>query len=334
MKVLSFAGSLRAGSTNKKLAREAVRLLCAPLTQTRFVDLRDHPMPVYDGDAERSDGVPDSVSRLGTEISHADALIIATPEYNGSISSVLKNAVDWLSRIKPMPLKNKHLLLLGASPGGWGGIRGLWHSRVPFEALGVHVFPEMMSLPNAGSAFDENGHLQGERARQLQDLVVSFAGHARARIASQAAWSSRQLPTPDQPVFGINHLAHPRIAAAPQHFARCILDRQRVGDDGGDMGRCGMRQFANHGGRDPTTLAVRKREVRDLHLAEIVRLFLIGAKTDSTDPAFDALRRPEGAPTRGPDRFGHLAKDVTERRRKISRRRVLNSQVKPFGRGR
>src|SRR5215469_2672392 len=187
MKVLAFAGSLRRDSHNKKFAREAVRLLATQgEAKAEFLDLRDYPMPLYDGDRER-DGIPDSVLALGTRIADADALIIATPEYNGSISSVLKNAVDWLSRIKPVPLAGRHLLLLGASPGGWGGIRGLWHSRVPFEALGVHVFPQMMSLPNAGSAFDENGHLQGERARQLQDLVVSFAGHARARIASQAA---------------------------------------------------------------------------------------------------------------------------------------------------
>jgi NAD(P)H-dependent FMN reductase len=124
MKVLSFAGSLRTESTNKKLAREALRLLSAPLlARAEFVDLRGCPMPVY----------------------------------------------------------------VSASPGGWGGIRGLWHSRVPFEALGVHVFPEMMSLPNAGSAFDEIGHLRSDRAQQLHNLVGVFAGHASARIALRAA---------------------------------------------------------------------------------------------------------------------------------------------------
>jgi NAD(P)H-dependent FMN reductase len=188
MKVLSFAGSLRTESTNKKLAREAVRLLGAPLlARAEFADLRDYPMPIYDGDQERNEGIPDAVSEFGAKIAEADALIIASPEYNGSISSVLKNTVDWLSRVKPMPLAGKHLLLLSASPGGWGGIRGLWHSRVPFEALGVHVFPEMMSLPNAGSAFDEAGHLSGDRARQLQNLVGAFTGHASARIAVKAA---------------------------------------------------------------------------------------------------------------------------------------------------
>lgn len=188
MKAVSFAGSLRTESSNKKLAREAVRMLSAnPLVRAEFLDLRDYPMPIYDGDLERDEGIPDPVTRLGAKIVEADALIVATPEYNGSISSVLKNAIDWLSRLKPMPLAGRHLLLLSASPGGWGGIRGLWHSRVPFEALGVHVFPGMMSLPGAASAFDEAGHLSGERGQQLRTLLSAFTTHAAARLQLEAA---------------------------------------------------------------------------------------------------------------------------------------------------
>jgi chromate reductase, NAD(P)H dehydrogenase (quinone) len=189
MKFLSFAGSLRIEPVNKKLAREAVRLLGAPsLVNAEFINLRDYPIPIYDGDHKSNDGIPDAVARLAAKIIEAHGLIVATPEYNGGISSVLKNTVDWLSRLKPMPLKGKHLLLLlSASPGGWARVRGLWHSRVPFEALGVHVFPEMMSLPNAGPAFDESGHLSGERAQRLQNLVAAFAGHAGARVTLKAA---------------------------------------------------------------------------------------------------------------------------------------------------
>jgi chromate reductase, NAD(P)H dehydrogenase (quinone) len=187
MNLLAFAGSLRRDSHNKKLAREAVRLLRAHgEAAAEFVDLRDYPMPLYDGDRER-EGIPDSVAALGTRIAEADALVIATPEYNGSISSVLKNTIDWLSRVKPVPLAGKHALLLAASPGGWGGIRGLWHSRVPFEALGVHVFPQMMSLPGAGSAFDEEGRLAEASAQQLQALLSSFTGHAGTTARLRAA---------------------------------------------------------------------------------------------------------------------------------------------------
>jgi chromate reductase, NAD(P)H dehydrogenase (quinone) len=187
MNVLAFAGSLRRDSHNKKLAREAVRLLLGHgQASAEFLDLRDYPMPVYDGDRER-EGIPDSVAALGTRIAEADALVVATPEYNGSISSVLKNTIDWLSRVKPVPLAGKHALLLAASPGGWGGIRGLWHSRVPFEALGVHVFPQMMSLPGAGSAFDEQGRLADASTQQLQTLLSAFTGHAESRADLRAA---------------------------------------------------------------------------------------------------------------------------------------------------
>ena len=188
MQILSFAGSLRRESNNKKLAREATRLLTVhSLAHAEYLDLRDYPMPVYDGDLERDAGLPASVTSLAGKIAAVDALIVATPEYNGSISSVLKNAIDWLSRVRPMPLAGKHLLLMSASPGGWGGIRGLWHSRIPFEALGVHVFPDMLALSAATTAFDERGHLVAERAPQLQKLLTAFASHAAARLALRAA---------------------------------------------------------------------------------------------------------------------------------------------------
>ena len=187
MKVLLFAGSLRTNSVNKQLARESARLLATFSVPAEFIDLKDYPAPIYDGDDEQDGGVPNAMVRLGSRIAAAEARIIATPEYNGGISGVLKNAVDWISRLKPMPLAGKHLLLLGASPGGWGGIRGLWHSRVPFEALGVHVFPQMMSVAAAASAFDEAGHLQGERLQQLQNLLAGFTAHFPRSAALKAA---------------------------------------------------------------------------------------------------------------------------------------------------
>jgi NAD(P)H-dependent FMN reductase len=188
MKILAFAGSLRRVSVNKKLVREALCVLAEhSLARAEFADLKDYPMPLYDGDREQNEGIPDAVAKLGARIAEADALIVATPEYNGSISSVLKNTIDWVSRLKPMPIAGKHLVLLSASPGGWGGVRGLWHSRVPLEALGAHVFPQMMSLPTAGSAFDAAGRLTGAPAQQLQNLLHAFAAHAGLRFELKAA---------------------------------------------------------------------------------------------------------------------------------------------------
>lgn len=178
MTILVFAGSLRKESLNKKFAREAARVLKTKGHAVEVIDLRDYAMPVFDQDIQDGEGFSTSVTALGEKVAKATALVIATPEYNGSIPGVLKNVIDWLSRLNPMPLADKHLLLLGASPGALGAVRGLWHTRVPFEATGVHVFPTMMGLSAAGSAFAEDGTLKEERpAKQLDGLLDQFTKH-------------------------------------------------------------------------------------------------------------------------------------------------------------
>lgn len=180
MKLLVFAGALRADSCNKKFVHEALSLAKEAGVDGEFIDLKDYPMPVYDGDIETASGIPDTTKQLGKKIAAADALIISTPEYNGSIPGILKNTVDWLSRDKPMPLGGKHLLLLAASPGKMGGIRSLWHSRQPFEVLGVHVFPGMMGLSDAYNAFDDQGKLKDEKiVQQLKKTLDQFIKHVK-----------------------------------------------------------------------------------------------------------------------------------------------------------
>jgi chromate reductase len=175
MNLLFFAASLRADSCNKKFAREALRIARESGVAGEFIDLKEYPMPVYDGDIEAATGIPAGTAALGKKILAADALIISTPEYNGSIPGVLKNAIDWLSREEPVSLEGKHLLLLAASPGRLGGVRSLWHTRQPFEVLGVHVFPGMMGLSDAYSAFDEQGWLRDElNTAQLRKTVDRF----------------------------------------------------------------------------------------------------------------------------------------------------------------
>ncbi len=178
MKLLCFAGSLRNDSCNKKFVREALRIAQGMGAECEYLDLKDYPMPHYDGDIEANTGIPEITTKLGNKIKAADALIISTPEYNGSISGILKNVIDWLSREKPVSLTDKHLLLIAATPGALGGVRGLWHARIPFEAVGVHVFPTMMGLPSAYGEFDENGKLKDEkRFQQLHNLVSQFIAH-------------------------------------------------------------------------------------------------------------------------------------------------------------
>jgi NAD(P)H-dependent FMN reductase len=179
MKICVFAGSLRRGSLNKTFAREAARLLAARGHEADFVDLQPLAIPVYDGDAEAAGGVPAGAAELSRRLAAADALVVSTPEYNGSIPGVLKNAIDWLSRIKPVALFDKPLLLLAASPGALGGVRSLWHTRVPFEVLGAHVFPDMLGLPRAHEAFDDSGRLKDAAfAQRLQDLLDRFCARA------------------------------------------------------------------------------------------------------------------------------------------------------------
>ena len=181
MNLLVFAGALRADSSNKKFAREALRLAEEEGVSGEFIDLRDYAMPVYDGDIETASGVPVSTAALGKKILAADALVISMPEYNGSIPGVLKNVIDWLSREKPVSLRGKHLLLLGASPGKFGGIRSLWHSRQPFEVLGVHVYPGMMGLSDAYNAFDLQGRLKDEKTiEQLKKTLDQFIKHTKS----------------------------------------------------------------------------------------------------------------------------------------------------------
>ena len=128
-KILAFAGSTRKGSFNKKLvhvAAEAVRDAGGQVTE---VDLRDYPMPIYDGDLEESDGSPDRATKLYELMKQHDGLLLACPEYNSSITAVLKNTIDWVSRPREgePPLTafaGKVAALLSASPGALGGCAG------------------------------------------------------------------------------------------------------------------------------------------------------------------------------------------------------------------
>ena len=179
MKVLLFSGSLRKDSFNKKLTLAAKNLLAADASlQLSYIDIQTLDIPLYDGDIESSSGMPKGAALLANEIASSNAIIVSSPEYNGSISGVMKNNLDWISRIKPNPLAGKPVLILSASPGAMGGIRGLWHTRVPFEVLGSHVYPEMFGLAKAHQAFDSDGKLveaaNNERLTTLLKNYISF----------------------------------------------------------------------------------------------------------------------------------------------------------------
>ena len=184
MKLFAMAGALRKASHNRALLGLAAAIAAKHGASVDLGELRDFDMPLYDGDLEASSGVPEGAQRLAARISAADGMLIASPEYNFSVPGVLKNAIDWLSRTKPMPLRGKRALLLSASPSLVGGNRGLWALRVPLELLGVHVYPDMYSLAQANEKLDASGVTDPALAKFLESLVERFVEevrlHARA----------------------------------------------------------------------------------------------------------------------------------------------------------
>jgi len=161
-RILAFAGSTRTGSYNKLLVRAAAEGARAAGAEVTLLDLRDLPLPLYDGDDEAAGGLPENARRLKALMKEHDGLLIASPEYNSSISAVLKNALDWASRPEPgeAPLAafaGKTALLLSASPGALGGLRGLVTLRSLLSNIQVLVLPQQLAVGRAQEAFDEDG---------------------------------------------------------------------------------------------------------------------------------------------------------------------------------
>ncbi|MEC9372853.1 MAG: NAD(P)H-dependent oxidoreductase, partial [Planctomycetota bacterium] len=133
-KILAFAGSLRTGSYNKMMVAVAAKAAKAAGADVRTIDLRDLPLPLYDGDIESEKGLPDNAKKLKAMMKESDGFLIASPEYNSGPSAALKNAIDWASRPEPgeaslAAFTGKAVVLMSASPGGLGGLRGLAHVR-------------------------------------------------------------------------------------------------------------------------------------------------------------------------------------------------------------
>lgn len=169
-RILCFAGSTRTDSWNKKLARHAAELVVAAGGDATWLDLRELELPLYDGDLEARDGLPVGARRLKELMKAHHALLISSPEYNGSITAVLKNVLDWASRAEPdeKPLaayQGKVALLVAASPGALGGLRGLVHTRQILTTLGVLVLPEQLAVAKAHESFDSDGRLKDEKQR-------------------------------------------------------------------------------------------------------------------------------------------------------------------------
>jgi NAD(P)H-dependent FMN reductase len=179
-KILAFAGSTRGGSFNKMLARLAAEKARAAGGEVTYMDLRDYPLPLYDADLEAREGLPGNAVKLKELFLAHDGLLLASPEYNSSISGVLKNAIDWLSRPAKgeAPLaafQGKVAALFAASPGALGGLRALVHVRAILGNIGVLVLPTQVAVPKAHEAFDESGALRDPKtAEKVAALAVEL----------------------------------------------------------------------------------------------------------------------------------------------------------------
>jgi len=182
-KLLFFAGSARDASFNKRLARLGFEIAEANGIAATFADLGDYPMPLYDADLQALDGIPENAKKFEALMKVHTGIFIACPEYNASITPLLKNTLDWVSRIRvegeePLAVYKTRVFALGsASNGGLGGLRGLNTVRTTLElGTGALVLPDQFAVPRAADAFEDNGHLKNKESQEtFKKLIQKLA---------------------------------------------------------------------------------------------------------------------------------------------------------------
>lgn len=189
-RILVFAGSIRSGAFSGQTADIAQKTLALQGAEVTRISLADYPLPIMDQDLEKEQGVPENAQKLGAMIAAQDGLLIASPEYNASIPPLLKNTIDWVSRIRRdangntlAPFAGKVAGLCSSSDGNFAGIRGLYHLRAVLMNCQVEVITPQCSVARAGDAFDDQGNLKDERAQKMMDKVCMTLIE-RARLLS------------------------------------------------------------------------------------------------------------------------------------------------------
>lgn len=181
VKVLALAGSIREDSYNKKLIREAAAIAREMGADVTVIDLKDFSLPFYDADLEKSQGLPINAKRLKDLMIGSDAVIIASPEYNASMTAILKNAIDWTTRGEKgggshEAFEGKKFAIMSASPGKRGGARSLAHLRQVIEDAHGTVLPKQVVIPRAHTVFNDKGVLESDLIKEeikeeIQDLL-------------------------------------------------------------------------------------------------------------------------------------------------------------------
>jgi len=178
-KILVFAGSIRTGSYNARLAALAAKHLVMADAEVTHISLQDYPMPLFDGDLETKSGPPENAKKLKRLMMLHGGVFIATSEYNASITPLLKNTIDWISRVREgtepalAAYKNRMFALGAASPGTLGGYRSLMALRQVLElGCGATVLPEQVAVRDAVNAFDEDDNLRDPRIADALATVL------------------------------------------------------------------------------------------------------------------------------------------------------------------
>jgi len=191
VRILVFPGSIRTGAFSARTADAAARELALQGALVTRISLSDYPMPILDQDLEKEKGVPEAALTLARMIMAHDGLLIASPEYNASIPPLLKNTIDWVSRVRrdvgrPVkPFEGKVAALCSSSDGHFAGIRGLYHLRAVLMNCGVDVVTPQCSVPRAMDAFDADGNFREERLRHQMERVVSTLIERAAMLSTR-----------------------------------------------------------------------------------------------------------------------------------------------------
>ncbi|HYK20789.1 MAG TPA: NAD(P)H-dependent oxidoreductase [Pyrinomonadaceae bacterium] len=170
IKILAFAGSLREHSLSKRIVKTAIKGAERSGAEVTFIDLRDYPMPLYNLDDHEKTGYDEQALRLQGLFAQHDGFLIASPEYNGSITGALKNAIDWVSRASDLYPRStvfagKFAAMMSSSPGSLGGVRSLAHLRGVLTSVGVNVLPQEIAVPFAEQKF------AGDREEMIDEMM-------------------------------------------------------------------------------------------------------------------------------------------------------------------
>jgi NAD(P)H-dependent FMN reductase len=169
-KILCFSGSTRSGSINVRLLDSAVKELSVLDCEVTRISLEDYPLPIYNGDLEEKEGVPENAVKLAKLMSEHDGYFVTCPEYNGSLTPLMKNTIDWMTRVpaeQAVPFKDKVGAIAACSPGGMGGIAMLYHLREILVRLGSLIISEQVAVGNGFDAFDDHDKLKDKRSSQF-----------------------------------------------------------------------------------------------------------------------------------------------------------------------